>query len=311
MRIGHRGSRRELASIRLVSSPLEECLDRPEGAGLSDGVPPSSPRPSALRSSVNVVFVCEGVARLRPPLGFQRIFKLYFVRNELKLKPFWLIISRCVLLSFVLCFLCTTCGKPPDHSSPPAEVWPRVGATHPKPSATGRVQRVSQGRWRQQQRMMNRETAQCTVARLEKALEAMEDVQGLPWRPKPSRRRSNHHWTSRSVPPDPFRIWWGSQWEGPEGVGPEVMTAFGQTAFGQNLCFGVLAFLGQIFVFGCVPHVWVNFRGVCVRVQHFSGRSQHFFRRVQHFFGRVFHFCPPLPPFSPFSPDPFAGPPSA
>ena len=64
------------------------------------------------------------------------------------------------------------------------EVWPRAGrnvsAVHPKASV-GRVQPVPQGRWRQQQRMnpdTAREMAQSTVTRLEKALEAMGDVQG-------------------------------------------------------------------------------------------------------------------------------------
>ena len=63
---------------------------------------------------------------------------------------------------------------------PPAESWPRVGrsgsAAQPKP-----VQRVPQGRWRQTPRInpdKAREKAQSTVTRLEKALEAMGDVQG-------------------------------------------------------------------------------------------------------------------------------------
>ena len=63
---------------------------------------------------------------------------------------------------------------------PPAESWPRVGrsvsAAQPKP-----VQRVPQGRWRQTPRINPdnaREKAQSTVTRLEKALEAMGDVQG-------------------------------------------------------------------------------------------------------------------------------------
>ena len=64
----------------------------------------------------------------------------------------------------------------------------------------------------------------------------------------------------------------GQKWSGPKVDGPTVDWAksrraksghchpLSQTSFGQNLCFGVLAVFGQMFIFGRVPHVWVNFR---------------------------------------------------
>ena len=56
-----------------------------------------------------------------------------------------------------------------------------MSAACPKPSAAGSVQRVPEGGWRQHQRINPdtvREMALCTVVRLEKALEALGDVQG-------------------------------------------------------------------------------------------------------------------------------------
>ena len=55
--------------------------------------------------------------------------------------------------------------------------WAQRVSAHPKPSAAGRAQRVPQGQHQRMNPDTAREMAQCTVVRLEKALEATGDVQ--------------------------------------------------------------------------------------------------------------------------------------